>query len=238
MAWSPRGQSFRPIFEGSECWSSGVDFVSSFGCLLGMPIQHLTPFVLPWRMLNIASDHCWSLLPFGCLSFMWTGNEHMSLEISLAMFGRIFIAALAYIYIQVSFSASITKSPRSSLLAFAQSPLAFSLHRWGQLGCKSLQKGDSGVEAEGVLLQKSGPPLGIAMAHAAKELKTLKDCGSGQCQAEPSAFRPQWLGNAAPLYIWVNYNDLTTTSLESWLVRGIIPKWPYFRLVKYYNLPR
>ena len=26
--------------------------------------------------------------------------------------------------------------------------------------------------------------------------------------------------------IWVNYNDLTATSLESWLVRGIIPKWP------------
>ena len=23
--------------------------------------------------------------------------------------------------------------------------------------------------------------------------------------------------------IWVNYNDLTATSLESWLVRGIIP---------------
>ena len=39
-------------------------------------------------------------------------------------------------------------------------------------------------------------------------------------------------------YIWVNYNDLTATSLESWLVRGIIPKWPYFRFVKYYNLPR
>ena len=38
--------------------------------------------------------------------------------------------------------------------------------------------------------------------------------------------------------IWVNYNDLTATSLESWLTRGIIPKWPYFRLVKYYNLPR
>ena len=28
------------------------------------------------------------------------------------------------------------------------------------------------------------------------------------------------------IYIWVNYNDLTATSLESWLVRGIIPKWP------------
>ena len=39
-------------------------------------------------------------------------------------------------------------------------------------------------------------------------------------------------------YIWVNYNDLTATSLESWLVRGIIPKLPYFRLVNYYNLPR
>ena len=26
--------------------------------------------------------------------------------------------------------------------------------------------------------------------------------------------------------VWVNYNDLTATSLESWLVRGIIPKWP------------
>ena len=45
-------------------------------------------------------------------------------------------------------------------------------------------------------------------------------------------------------YIWVNYNDLTATSLESWLVRGIIPKWPYFserpyfRLVNNCNLPR
>jgi len=36
--------------------------------------------------------------------------------------------------------------------------------------------------------------------------------------------------------IWVNY--LTATSLESWLIREIIPKWPYFRLVNYYNLPR
>ena len=37
-------------------------------------------------------------------------------------------------------------------------------------------------------------------------------------------------------HFWVNYNDLTATSLESWLVRGIIPKLPYFRLVKYYKL--
>jgi hypothetical protein len=38
--------------------------------------------------------------------------------------------------------------------------------------------------------------------------------------------------------VWVNYNDLTATSLKSWLIREIIPNWPYFRLVKYYNLPR
>ena len=24
---------------------------------------------------------------------------------------------------------------------------------------------------------------------------------------------------------WLNYNDLTATSLESWLVREVIPKW-------------
>ena len=38
------------------------------------------------------------------------------------------------------------------------------------------------------------------------------------------------------IYIWVNYNDLTATSLESWLVRNIIPKYIYIyishRLVK------
>ena len=38
--------------------------------------------------------------------------------------------------------------------------------------------------------------------------------------------------------IWINYNDLTATSLESWLIRGIVPKWPFFRLAHYYNLPR
>ena len=47
-----------------------------------------------------------------------------------------------------------------------------------------------------------------------------------------------WLRNPLKSSIWVNYNDLTATSLESWLIRGIISKWPYFRLVKYYNLPR
>jgi len=26
--------------------------------------------------------------------------------------------------------------------------------------------------------------------------------------------------------IWENYNDLTATSLESWLIREIIPEWP------------
>ena len=40
------------------------------------------------------------------------------------------------------------------------------------------------------------------------------------------------------IYIWVNDNDLTATSLDEWLVGVTIPKWPYFRLVNYYNLPR
>jgi hypothetical protein len=30
------------------------------------------------------------------------------------------------------------------------------------------------------------------------------------------------------VHIWIIYDDLTVTSLESWLVRRIIPKWPYF----------
>ena len=38
--------------------------------------------------------------------------------------------------------------------------------------------------------------------------------------------------------IWANYSDLTATSLESWLMRGIIPTWPYFWLGNYYKLPR
>ena len=32
--------------------------------------------------------------------------------------------------------------------------------------------------------------------------------------------------NSHDSIIWVNYNDLTATSLESWLVREIIPKRP------------
>ena len=43
-----------------------------------------------------------------------------------------------------------------------------------------------------------------------------------------------------PRVIWVNYNDLTNTTKSHrwWLVRGILPKWPEFRLVNYSNLPR
>ena len=41
---------------------------------------------------------------------------------------------------------------------------------------------------------------------------------------------PWWLKRCWSLlfwaWYWVNYNDLTATSLESWLVREIIPKWP------------
>ena len=42
------------------------------------------------------------------------------------------------------------------------------------------------------------------------------------------------------IYLGKFHHDLTSRPKpgESWLVRGIIPKLPYFRLVKYYNLPR
>ena len=38
-------------------------------------------------------------------------------------------------------------------------------------------------------------------------------------------------------HICVNYYNLAATSLESWLVSGIIPKWPYFRR-RVDNVPR
>ena len=41
------------------------------------------------------------------------------------------------------------------------------------------------------------------------------------------------------IYIWVNHNDLTATSLEIMVNKGNHPLlWPYFRLVNYYDLPR
>ena len=52
-------------------------------------------------------------------------------------------------------------------------------------------------------------------------------CGDGA----PRDLRWQQGQDVLCLSIWVNYNDLTATSLESWLIREIIPKWPYFRLV-------
>ena len=40
------------------------------------------------------------------------------------------------------------------------------------------------------------------------------------------------------IYIWVNYNDLTATSLEIIVSKGNDPHMAEeFRLVKYYNLP-
>ena len=56
------------------------------------------------------------------------------------------------------------------------------------------------------------------------------------CKGTPRGVKLGW---EIPALIWVNYNDLTATEpWKSWLIRGIIPKLPYFRLVNYYNLPR
>ena len=40
------------------------------------------------------------------------------------------------------------------------------------------------------------------------------------------------------MYIWVNYNDLTATSLEIMVNKGNPQMAELFRLVKYYYLPR
>ena len=48
-----------------------------------------------------------------------------------------------------------------------------------------------------------------------------------RCMFHTIAHAPAWsLRVCIVTSIWVNYNDLTATSLESWLRREIIPKWP------------
>ena len=78
---------------------------------------------------------------------------------------------------------------------------------------------------------------------------SLPASGSGcewRCETCPLAARPRGeISDQTQIpdesnipYIWVNYNDLTATSLEYWLVRGNIPIWFYFNLVNYCNLPK
>ena len=69
---------------------------------------------------------------------------------------------------------------------------------------------------------------------SAREFETLERVWR---ELQQSMFEPLGPGGWV-IHIWANYNDLTATSLELWLIREMIPKWPYFRLVKYYNLPR
>jgi hypothetical protein len=45
--------------------------------------------------------------------------------------------------------------------------------------------------------------------------------------AKPTIHKNQHPENPKSSMFLVNYNDLTATSLEFWLIRDIIPKWPY-----------
>jgi len=68
----------------------------------------------------------------------------------------------------------------------------------------------------------------LAMAIAVRPLQTMQRV-MGRTELEVAGsglFRNRLLFQFWSGYIWVNYNDLTATSLESWLVREIIPKWP------------
>ena len=55
--------------------------------------------------------------------------------------------------------------------------------------------------------------------------------GNHQCQTRPDKYNigvPQYIpnGSTSISYIWVNYNDLTVTSLEIIVSKGNHPKWP------------
>ena len=62
------------------------------------------------------------------------------------------------------------------------------------------------------------PKVGISLGRR-------KDAGHGR-GAKIVADHIHYNRYSVYIYIWGNYNDLTATSLESWLVREIIPKWP------------
>jgi len=62
--------------------------------------------------------------------------------------------------------------------------------------------------------------------------------GSFRCSCKPSGEAAVPLNSQLlDINMWANYNDLTATSLESWKIRRIIPRLPYFWLVNYCNLP-
>ena len=66
----------------------------------------------------------------------------------------------------------------------------------------------------------TSPPGTLNLRFAFLHLAVLTDGpggpgGSGQIKVTMLSSIP---------FIWVNYNDLTATSLESWLIRGMIPK--------------
>ena len=68
-----------------------------------------------------------------------------------------------------------------------------------------------------------------------KRGKSDKDIGA--CPIDGLETKPDMSCKALPLKtqmtnMWVNYNDVTATSLESWLIKEIIPKWPLGALVQ------
>ena len=82
----------------------------------------------------------------------------------------------------------------------------------------------------GIMCQIVGPPVAFERADRSSTQRSLL--------TPPSRAEAQWSRHSCIyIYIWVNYNDLTATSLESWLIRGIIPNGPTFQVCDYYNLP-
>ena len=76
--------------------------------------------------------------------------------------------------------------------------------------------------------------------------KQFFDTYMDECRSQEPEARDPWSaghplgGFPFPIWIWVNYNDLTITGpWNHWFSMEIIPwTWPSFRLVNYYHLPR
>jgi hypothetical protein len=93
------------------------------------------------------------------------------------------------------------------------------------------------------LEQKNEDVARVEARHPHFALYSKRRQPPGPAFTRPSLFWDDWGWFQTCAYKeYKNHGQIIATSRrphwKSWLVRGIIPKWPQFRLVKYYNLPR
>ena len=86
-----------------------------------------------------------------------------------------------------------------------------------------------------LMVNMQGLDVDLPKPRSHKATKTRCDCRDVPAENQncPPLDGPSQLNLP---HFWVNYNDLTATSLESWLVREIIPKWPRKKLVALFQV--